>query len=105
MAKYLQPPFLPYISECMRYTHFSKTERLELSTLLKKGYSLRDIGRALKKNPSSVSREVRPNSCYQSLTLSVALEGIMCRPCCIFNIFYSGTFVKFLKRNLGFMLK
>jgi hypothetical protein len=27
----------------MRYTHFSKIERLELSILLKKGYSLRDI--------------------------------------------------------------
>lgn len=44
------------------YTHFSKTERLELSVLLKKGYSLRDIGRALKKSPSSVSREVMRNS-------------------------------------------
>lgn len=43
----------------MRYTHFSKTERLELSVLLKKGYSLREIGMALKKSPSSVSREVK----------------------------------------------
>lgn len=46
----------------MRYTHFSKTDRLELSVLLKKGYSLRDIGSALSKNPSSVSREVKRNS-------------------------------------------
>lgn len=46
----------------MRYKHFSKTERLELSILLKKGYSLRDIGRVLKRNPSSVSREIRRNS-------------------------------------------
>jgi len=46
----------------MRYKHFNKTERLELSILLKKGYSLREIGRALKKNPSSVSREIRRNS-------------------------------------------
>mgnify|MGYP000182651234 CR=1 FL=1 len=46
----------------MRYTHFSKTERLELSILLKKGHSLRDIGRALKKDPSSVSREIKKNS-------------------------------------------
>lgn len=47
----------------MRYTHFSKTERLELSILLKKDhYSLRDIGRALKKDPSSVSREIKRNS-------------------------------------------
>lgn len=43
------------------YTHFSKTERLELSVLLKKGYSLRDIGSALKKSPSSVSRELKRN--------------------------------------------
>jgi IS30 family transposase len=46
----------------MRYTHFSKAERLELSILLKKGYSLRDIGRALSRNPSSVSRELNKNS-------------------------------------------
>lgn len=45
----------------MRYTHFSKLERLELSILLGRGYSLREIGSALKKNPSSVSREMRRN--------------------------------------------
>jgi IS30 family transposase len=46
----------------MRYKHFNKTERLELSILLKKDYSLRDIGRALSRNPSSVSREIKRNS-------------------------------------------
>ena len=46
----------------MRYTHFSKIERLELSILLKKGYSLRDIARELRRNPSSVSREIKDNS-------------------------------------------
>ena len=46
----------------MRYTHFSKTERLELSILLKKGYSLRAIAGELRKNPSSVSREIKDNS-------------------------------------------
>lgn len=46
----------------MRYTHFGKTERLELSVLLKKGYSLRDIASALKRSPSSVSREIKKNS-------------------------------------------
>lgn len=46
----------------MRYSHFSKTERLELSVLLKKGYSQRDISRALRRNPSSVSREIKNNS-------------------------------------------
>ena len=45
----------------MGYTHFSRTERLELSILRTKGYSLRDIGRVLGKSPSSVSRELRRN--------------------------------------------
>jgi len=47
--------------ESMRYQHFSKTERLELSILLKKGYSVRSIASALKRSPSSVSREIRKN--------------------------------------------
>ena len=46
----------------MRYTHFSRSERLELSILRKKGYSLREIGFALKKSPSSISRETKNNS-------------------------------------------
>ena len=48
----------------MSYTHFSKSERLELSILLKKDYSVRDIGKALERNPSSVSREVGRNSVH-----------------------------------------
>jgi len=46
----------------MRYSHFTRTDRFELSILLKKGYSLRSIGNALKKSPSSISREVKDNS-------------------------------------------
>jgi len=46
----------------MSYTHFSKTERMELSVLLKKGYSLRDIAGVLGRDPSSVSREIQKNS-------------------------------------------
>lgn len=46
----------------MRYKHFTKDERNELSILLKKDYSLRDIGRVLGRNPSSISREVTNNS-------------------------------------------
>jgi len=45
-----------------KYNHFQKSDRIILSILLKKGYSLRDIGDALKKNPSSISREVKDNS-------------------------------------------
>mgnify|MGYP001581107844 FL=1 len=43
----------------MYMAHFSKTERLELSILLKKGYSQRGIAHALSRDPSSVSRELK----------------------------------------------
>jgi len=46
----------------MKYSHFTRTDRFELSILLKKGYSLRSIGNALKKSPSSISREIKDNS-------------------------------------------
>lgn len=46
----------------MRYKHFTKDQRNELSVLLNKGYSIRDIAYAIKKNPSSVSREIKKNS-------------------------------------------
>ena len=41
------------------YHHFSKNERNEISILLKKGYSFRDIALVLEKNHSSVSREIK----------------------------------------------
>ena len=46
----------------MKYTHFSKSNRLELSILLNRGYSYREIARSLKKNHSSISREIKNNS-------------------------------------------
>lgn len=46
----------------MNYAHFSKSERNELSILLKKGYSFSEIGRVLRKSHSSVSREIERNS-------------------------------------------
>ncbi len=49
-------------AQISRYKHFSRSERYELSILLKKGYSLRDIARALGRNPASVSREIKNNS-------------------------------------------
>lgn len=45
-----------------KYHHFSKIERLELSILLKKGYSLRQIALGLSRSPSSISRELQRNS-------------------------------------------
>lgn len=46
----------------MRYEHLKQEERNEIAILLKKGYSLREIAYALKRNPSSVSREIKNNS-------------------------------------------
>lgn len=45
----------------MNYQHFTQDERNEISILLKKGYSRRDIGEALGKDHSSVSREIFRN--------------------------------------------
>jgi len=45
-----------------KYTHFSKDERNEISVLLKKGYSERDIAHTLRRDPSSISREINKNS-------------------------------------------
>src|SRR3989344_673133 len=44
------------------YQHFKQVERKELSALLKKGYSQSFCAKALKKSPSSVSREIKANS-------------------------------------------
>ena len=46
----------------MSYKHFTKDERNEISVLLKKGFSCSDIGKALGKDHSSVSREIKRNS-------------------------------------------
>ena len=44
------------------YTHYTKAERLEISILLKKGYSKRKIGIALGRHHSSIIREIQKNS-------------------------------------------
>jgi IS30 family transposase len=46
----------------MSYTHFNKAVRLELSILLKKGYSYHEIGPEIGKSTSAISREVSENS-------------------------------------------
>lgn len=46
----------------MSYRHFKQSDRDEISILLKKGYSHRDIAKAIGKNHSSVSREIKNNS-------------------------------------------
>lgn len=45
-----------------KYKHFTKDDRNELAILLKKDYFQKDIAEILRKNPSSISREIRENS-------------------------------------------
>ena len=46
----------------MNYVHFNKTSGMELSILLKKSYSYREIGPEIRKSASAISREVSENS-------------------------------------------
>lgn len=45
-----------------RYSHIKKTERLDISILLGRKYSIREIASALNRDPSTISREIRNNS-------------------------------------------
>lgn len=45
-----------------KFTHIEKAERLEISILLNKGYSIRSIAKVLKRNPGSISREISNRS-------------------------------------------
>lgn len=45
-----------------KYAHIKKAERLEITILLNKGYSYRDIAKSLKRSVSSISEEIRNNS-------------------------------------------
>jgi len=44
------------------YQHLKKTERLEISILLKRSYGIRDIASALERSPSTISEEIKNNS-------------------------------------------
>lgn len=46
----------------VRKGHIKKEERSEISILINKGYSCREIGRALGRSHTSISREIRANS-------------------------------------------
>lgn len=46
----------------MKHTHFTDAERSELSILKRKGYSDREIGNALGRSHTSISREIKRNS-------------------------------------------
>ena len=45
-----------------KFKHITKVERSEISILFRKGYSLRDIAKTLKRNVSSISREIKYNT-------------------------------------------
>lgn len=45
-----------------KYSHIKKAERLEISILLNKGYSYREIAKVLKRSASSISEEINNNS-------------------------------------------
>lgn len=44
-----------------KYKQIKKEERNEISILFNKGYSIRDIAKSLKRNPSTISREISKN--------------------------------------------
>jgi len=44
------------------YKHLSKSDRQELFILKERGYSYEDIGKAIGKNKSTISREIKRNS-------------------------------------------
>lgn len=44
-----------------KYRHIIKSDRMEISILLNKGYGVRDIARTLNFNPGSISREIQRN--------------------------------------------
>lgn len=46
----------------MKYTHFTNAERSEISILIDKGYSHRDIGKTLGRSQPGISREIKRNS-------------------------------------------
>jgi IS30 family transposase len=48
--------------ENKKYSHIKKSERLEISILLKKGYGVREIARALQRSPGTISEEIKRNS-------------------------------------------
>ncbi len=45
-----------------KHSHIKREERLEISILLDKGYSMRNIAKALKRSVSSISEEIKKNS-------------------------------------------
>lgn len=44
------------------YRHITKTERLEVAVLKRRGYCLREIARVLKRSPGTISEEMKRNS-------------------------------------------
>lgn len=43
------------------YSHITKTERLEIAVLIRRGYSLREISRVMERSPGTISEEIKRN--------------------------------------------
>ena len=44
-----------------KYTHITKSERLEIAILINKKYGIQDIARALERSPGGISKEIKNN--------------------------------------------
>lgn len=53
-----------------KYQHISRMERLEISILLEKGYSFRQIAKALGRSASSISREIQRNKMKKAVAFT-----------------------------------
>lgn len=53
-------------------THLTKTDRQEIYLLKRKGYSIREVAKALARSPSTISRELQRNSVHNEYTPSKA---------------------------------
>jgi len=51
----------------MSYVHLTESERVEIETYLELSFSMRKITRRLGHQPSTISRELRRNSNYDTL--------------------------------------
>lgn len=56
----------------MQYKHFSRDDRVKLSVLIKTGVRNEEIGHILNKDPVSIWREIKRNSCGKKYIPSVA---------------------------------
>jgi len=57
------------------YTHLDRSERDQIAELKAEGHGVCAIARALKRDPSTISRELKRNSCDQGAYSPVFADG------------------------------